>query len=33
MKLINYIKREFTLDGLMIEKLIWINCFIWMPLV
>lgn len=29
--MLNYLKREFTLDGLMIEKLIWINCFIWMP--
>ncbi|QYW06579.1 hypothetical protein uav_048 [Pseudomonas phage UAVern] len=30
--MLNYIKREFTLDGLLIEKMIWINCFIWMPL-
>lgn len=28
--MLNYLKRELTIDGLMIEKLIWINCFIWM---
>lgn len=30
--MLNYLKREMTLDGLLVEKLIWINCFIWMPL-
>lgn len=30
MKAINWIKRELIIDALMIEKLMWVNCFIWM---
>lgn len=26
----DWIKRELIIDALMIEKLMWVNCFIWM---
>lgn len=30
MKFLNWVKQELVIDALMIEKLAWLNLFIWM---